>query len=175
MSGYSRAKGRKDAGRFIALPYRCLSHTNFSRLTAKANKLFIDIAMQYNGHNNGDLCAAFTLMKGREWRSKETLYLAINELVHYGWIELTKKGERLGKRPNLYALTFQSIDECDGKLDVKATEKPSGLWLKSYDKWVRPIKYQSRFSPVKKKSQVRESNAIGTRNVLERGNVCNLR
>ena len=80
---YAKAKGRSGGGRFVGLPYKCLGHINFTRLTPKATKLFIDLSVQYSGYNNGDLTAAFTIMKKRGWKSKETLRLAIDELLHY--------------------------------------------------------------------------------------------
>ena len=126
-NSYAKAKGRREHGRFHMLPHACLIHENFIRLSPKAVKLLIDLCVQYNGRNNGDLCAAFTMMKKRGWRSKETLNKAINELVHYGWIMVTRRGG-LNKTPNLFAVTFRPIDECDGKLDIPPTHTAPATW-----------------------------------------------
>ena len=150
---YSKAKGRKESGRFTALPHRCLDHENFTNMTHKGVRLFIDVAAQYNGHNNGDLCITFSMMKKRGWGSKQTLYLAIDELLHYGWIVRTRIGG-LNKTPHLYVLTFHSIDECGGKLDIKPTKVASGNWKNVIDKWVKPERYCSNFDTLKNKSLV---------------------
>ena len=160
-NSYSKAKGRREGGRFIALQYRCLEHKNFTRLTPKATKLFIDLSIQYNGRNNGDLTAAFTVMKKRGWNSKETLRLAIDELLHYGWIICTRIGG-LNRMPNLYALTLHAIDDCGGKLDVSPTNTPSGNWKQLVDDWAKPANYQERLARRKKKSLVRKPYLIGT-------------
>lgn len=141
-NSYAKAKGRSERGRFVALPHRCLEHINFTRLTPKAVKLFIDLSLQYNGRNNGDLTTAFSVLRKRGWRSSETLYLAIDELLHYGWITRTRIGG-LNRIPNLYALTFQAIDDCGGKLGVNSTITPPGNWKQLVDAWVKPANYQA--------------------------------
>ena len=127
VKSYPNAKGRRESGQFQTLPQACLKHENFISLSPKAVKLFLDILMQYNGTNNGDLCAAFSIMRKRGWRSKDTLNKAIKELLHYGWIIVTRRGG-LYKTPNLYAITFQRIDECDGKLDIPPSNIAPGTW-----------------------------------------------
>ena len=163
-NSYSKAKGRRERGQFVALPHNCLGHTNFTRLTSKAIKLFIDLSFQYNGRNNGDLTAAFTIMKKRGWKSKETLRLAIDELRHYGWIILTRIGG-LNRNPNLYALTFHAIDECNGKLDVSSTVTAPGNWKKLVDDWIKPANYRARVAKRKIKSLVRKPYLIGPETV----------
>jgi hypothetical protein len=91
-----------------------------------AVKLLVDLAAQYKGSNNGDLCAAWSVMHPRGWRSKETLFKSLRELEHYGMIERTRQGGR--KRATLYAITWRAIDYCGGKLDVSCTRSPSGTW-----------------------------------------------
>ena len=52
-----------------------------------------------------------------------SLAQARQELLHYGFIELTRQGG-LGKC-SLFAITWESVDDCDGKLDVRPTRTPS--------------------------------------------------
>jgi hypothetical protein len=113
-------KGRRTAGSFLALPHYILNHPDCANLTPRATKLLLDIATQYNGINNGDLCVAFSVMKKRGWKSKSLLQCAIKELLKSDLIRLTRQGGR--KIPNLYAITWQSIDECNGKLDISSTK-----------------------------------------------------
>lgn len=115
-----RIKGRASSGRFLSLPHVVLEHTDFVSLSNKAVKLLIDIAMQFNGNNNGNLCATFSMMKKRSWSSNDQLQKALKELRDKNFITLTRQGGR--KLANLYAVTWKPIDECRGKLDVRSTK-----------------------------------------------------
>ena len=114
------------SGSFVALPHACLRHKNFTVLGAYAVKLLIDLYANYNGTNNGDFCCTWSMMKKRGWRSESTLNNARKELLYYGWIICSRQGGR--NMASLYAVTFQSIDECKGKLDVKETVTALGYW-----------------------------------------------
>lgn len=123
-----RNKGRRSRGTFLAMPHSVLDHPNFIGLSPRATRLLIDLARQFNGTNNGDLSAAFTVMsRNRGWTSKDQLHKGLAELVSKGWIVLTRRG----RRPNvasLYALTWLPIDECGGKLERSPTTKPLDFW-----------------------------------------------
>ena len=107
---------------FFNLPNVLLNHPDFISLSPRAVKLLIDIGAQYNGFNNGDLCASISLMKYRGWSSRDQLNKAKRELLEREWIIETKMGGfRMG--PCLYAISWQPIDDCDGKLDLKATTR----------------------------------------------------
>ena len=69
---------------------------------------------------------AWTIMEKRGWKSRDTLNKARKELLNVELIIVARYGDR--KRPHLYALTFFAIDECQGKLDVKSTERPPSYW-----------------------------------------------
>jgi hypothetical protein len=107
---------------FLHLPKAVTGHPDFISLSPWACKLLIDIGQQYNGRNNGDLCASMGLMRNRGWTSNDMLTKATRELVNREWIFQTKQGGmRIG--PTLYALTWQPINYCGGKLDVESTTK----------------------------------------------------
>ena len=89
--------------------------------------LLFDLAAQYKGNNNGDLCAAWTLMKVRGWKSEETLHNAKRQLLERGLIAETRKGARPNKAA-LYGLTWFAMDECKGKLDISAKAFPRGRY-----------------------------------------------
>ena len=84
------------------------------------------LAYQYQGKNNGDLTAAHSVMKTWGIASKTTLANAMNALLTANLIVRTREGRFLnpGGQCALYALTWQPIDECGGKLDVAATARP---------------------------------------------------
>jgi hypothetical protein len=105
-----------------------MDHPCYNSLSHTATRLLFEFARQYNGHNNGDLCAAWKLMHVRGWRSRDTLDRAKRELLDHGLILLTRQGGR--RKANLYALTWRAIDECKGKLDIGPTRVPPGDWQK---------------------------------------------
>lgn len=89
-------------------------------LSPRAMKLLVDVGSQYNGYNNGDLCITRSVMTHRGWSSNDQLMKAKQELLDRNLIMQTKNGG-LGIGPNLYAITWQPIQDCGGKLDVKST------------------------------------------------------
>lgn len=132
MPNNVNGKGRRKKGRFLMIPYEVLISPAYRSLGPSAVKLMVDIAGQYNGKNNGDLSACMTVMKPLGWRSSATLAKARKELMNAGLIEQTRQGGR-NMGPNLYAVTWQPIDDCETKEgrrrhDVRPTNRASGLW-----------------------------------------------
>lgn len=121
-----KSKGRQESGPFIALPLHILESPEYSEIPLPSLKLLIDLLSQYNGFNNGDFCAAWTLMEPKGWRSRDTLARAIRDLLARGWIIKTRQGGR--HKASLYAVTWKPIDDCKGKLDVSATKVASNAW-----------------------------------------------
>ena len=140
----SKAKSRREAGPFAPFPMSVLQHENYRRLSGPAAKLLTalmsQVKMKGGGPcNNGDLCATHSMMKEYGLASKSTLSNAIKELLHYGFIVLTRQGEKLRKdKPSLYAITWWAIDECGGKLDVSPTTTSPGTWRNNVPKYQRP-------------------------------------
>jgi hypothetical protein len=108
---------------FLSLHRPLLDCSDFISLKGNSIKLLVDIAQQYNGYNNGDLCASLSVMRSRGWNSNQQLSKALKELIDKNIIMLTRQGG-LNMGPNLYGITWQPIDECNGKLDVKPTTLP---------------------------------------------------
>jgi len=121
-----KIKGRSEKISFAGLPKRCMSHENYINLSAYSRSLLIEFCYLYNGYNNGDLSAAFSVLKKRGWKSKGTLSRAIKELLEFRWIIKSRQGGK--NRCSLYALTFHAIDECKGKLDIPSTNVAPGDW-----------------------------------------------
>lgn len=100
---------------------------DYKQLHGNAVKLLMALIHQYRGRNNGDLTAAYSEMKKWGFRSKQTLANALKALLSAGMIMQTRTGLFLnpGGRCALYAITWQPIDECPGKmLEVKPTAVP---------------------------------------------------
>jgi hypothetical protein len=126
-----RLTGRQTIHSFVRFPHELLNHQNFSTLSTRATKLLIDIASQYNGRNNGDLCAPLSKMRNRGWNSSDQLFKAKKELEGKGLIRVSRQGGL--NKCNLYAMTWFSIDECDGKLDIASTITAPNDWKHSSD------------------------------------------
>jgi len=121
-----RAKGRLDSGSFVSMPHAILESKTYANLGAPAVKLMLDLYGQYKGSNNGDFAMAWSMMRKRGWRSKDTLYRARDELLDNGFIIQTRQG---GKHQcSLYAVTWQPIDDCMGKLEYPSTRVALGYW-----------------------------------------------
>ena len=129
---HRRTRGRRISGSFLSLPHILLHHPNFQGLRAKSVKLLIDLAAQYKGWNNGDLCAPLSIMREKGWSSNEQLFRARNDLVERGFLRVSRQGGR--NQCTLYALTWQPIDDCGGKLDITATTTAPHDWKR----WTPP-------------------------------------
>ena len=70
---YKNAADKRDGGTFITLPLSVLNGAAYLGVSAHARMLLFDLVAQYRGDNNGDLCAAFSMMKRRGWKSTHTL------------------------------------------------------------------------------------------------------
>ncbi len=141
-----RQKGRSESGTFTSIPHRVQDSDNWRQASGTAIKLLCDIARQYNGRNNGDLCASLSVLRSKGWTSPETVTWAARELRHFGFITLTRQGG-LDLGASLYALTWHSIDECKGKLDCAATAVGSGEWKHPKPAFIRPAKNRKPCTP----------------------------
>ena len=122
-----KAKNRRESGRFILIPHAVLASSDYIRLSYKSKALLVDLVHQYNGRNNGDLTAALGTLKARGWVRSATLSSAANELMKVNLIIRTREGkfQNPHSRCALYAITWQPIDECEGKdLEVSPTSTP---------------------------------------------------
>ena len=116
-----KAKGKAITYKgFLHLHRSLLECQDFISLKGNSIKLLIDLGYQYNGYNNGDLCASLSVMRKRGWNSNQQLAKALKELLERNLIVQTKQGG-LNLGPNLYAITWQPINECNGKLDANPT------------------------------------------------------
>ena len=126
-----RNMGRQTTQPFLSLPHNVLDHESFRTLSPRATKLLIDIAAQYRGCNNGDLCAPLSVMRKRGWTSNDQLFKARNELLDRELILTTRQGGR--NKCSLFALTWFQIDDCKGKLDIQSTTVAPHNWKRWSD------------------------------------------
>jgi len=156
---YPQAKGRSSGGRHFRIPHQVSGHPNFIKLTAYPNKLLIDLGRQFVGSNNGDLCATWSLMEGRGWKSRETLNDALRELEYYGFIVMTQQGDR--KKPTLYALGWRNIDKATGEHRELLNTMPNS-WKAERKKFIKPSTRRTSKNKKAKKSVTRNAGQTST-------------
>lgn len=117
-------------GGYLALPKVVMEHEDFRLLTSSGHKVLMALAAQYNGRNNGDLSATHTTMKAWGGMAHGTLCKALRELQERNLVLKSREAfkGREASRCALYAITWQPIDPCDGKLDVADTTTPPRKW-----------------------------------------------
>lgn len=141
-----RTTGRKEGWTFVAIPHPVMDSDNWRQCSGTAIKMLCDLARQYRGTNNGDLCAAATILKRYGWTADETIHFALKELRHYGFIILTRQGGL--HQASLYALTWHGIDPCGGKVTEATPEKRAlHLWKEPKPEFRRPPKKRKPTTP----------------------------
>lgn len=124
---YKDSAKKREGGGFVALPHAVLTSPEFAHLSPFALKALMDLLSQFRGDNNGDLCAAWSIMKERGWNSRDSLGKGLRELRDKDFVLVTRQGGR--HVASLYAVTFYEVDACNGKLDVKAPSRAHmGAW-----------------------------------------------
>lgn len=149
------AKEARGGKNFLPLTTDVLRSQALADLSPYAAKLLWDIVSQWRMGNNGDASAAFeNVLRARGWRSKSTLHKALKELCASGLIVLTRQGSL--HKCSLYALGWLAIDDCGGKLDVRATTRPLNHWPAP----LKPTKNKPRSTPRVPKAI--KKTAVGT-------------
>lgn len=138
MRDRAKVKGRRDKrrNRFAMIPGDVIHSVNWSRTSKPCRALVTDIAVQYNGHNNGDLTAAISAMRPLGWTSSDTLRALLLEAQHYGLLEMTRQGGLL-VGASLYALGWKPVDACKDRNGACKLDDPTmcGMTLR---KWQVP-------------------------------------
>jgi hypothetical protein len=122
------AKEVRGGGTFLPFSTDVLRSEALRNLSPYATKRLLDLASQWQMGRNGDASAAFEkVMRSRGWRSKATLNKSLKELRDSGLIVMTRQGSL--HQCSLYGLGWLAIDDCGGKLDIKATTRSMNGWL----------------------------------------------
>lgn len=126
MSKRNRRGAAGPPGGFAGIPRIVMESEDFRQLSSSAKVALLVLAYQYRGQNNGDLTAAASELRKWGVRSKITAQKAVQELLAANLIIRTREGrfQNPGGRCALYALTWQPVDECGGKLEIRPTTTP---------------------------------------------------
>ena len=129
----------KALGRFIRIPVDVLESDVFKERVGRHElKLLIDLLLQFYGNNNGCLSPCYTLMKKRGW-SKCSLHRALCNLIHSGFLVVTRQGRKVRGYSTLVAITWLPIDEPKPRVTYDDGIKPSklslGYWCKIKSRW----------------------------------------
>lgn len=109
-------KDRRNKERFLGIPHWVMYHPAFRAASHRARALLLDVALQYNGRNNGKLVVCDKAMKPLGWKSKDGLQKARQELLGLGLLIETRRGARPSKAA-WYALGWLPLGVTDG-LDI---------------------------------------------------------
>ena len=105
---------RNTKVRYVGLPKHMIESDEFVALSPRAKALLIDVALQYNGFNNGALVASWAHMRDvRGWRSKAALSSSRKELVDTGFLVITHYQGRQKKLPTYFAITWRAVDDTE--------------------------------------------------------------
>lgn len=138
-------KGRRECGGFSLIPHRVQDCANWKQCSGTAIKLLCALVRQFNGRNNGDLCAAVSTLREHGFSSPDTITWALRELRHFGLIVLTRQGGL--HMPSLYAVTWHPIDGCGGKLECPPSAVAPGDWKEPREPFKRPPKKREPTTP----------------------------
>lgn len=142
MKSYAERKGRSskkqnqfkksvNGSTFSMLRHDVANDTRFISLSNSAKVAFLHLLARYDGKNNGDLSAPQSRSKQEFNLSAPSLRTGLKELEQNGFIETTRQGGK--NQCSLYALTcFPLNDVNKAGIFIKATERPSDKWKKSF-------------------------------------------
>ena len=150
---------------FAAIPREILNSPAYIALSFSARSLYVELRMRMNGHNNGNISAAFSELKHRGFNSPATLAKCIRQLEAIHLIAKTRETigvENGSKVCNLYRLTDIDVFERPN-LNISATKA-----CHSY-KEIHSLKEARqlvlRASPTRKKISIQKMNPESSENV----------
>ena len=109
-------KGRSTTERFVSLPHYMLKSAAWRSLSPVARSVFIELAVIYNGSNNGRLALSVRDAAERVCCSKNTASRALTELTQKGFIDLCSRAHFDRKTP--HAAEFRlTMHPCDRSSD----------------------------------------------------------
>ena len=120
---------RRMTGKYFAqIPVEVLVSDAVRTLSNSAVRVLLSMAAQYRGNNNGDLALSYAMARPFGVRSKEQLAKSLAMLLERGLLCKTRQGGKKPLGPCLYAVTWQPINDLNGKIDSGPTPSASNAW-----------------------------------------------
>ena len=107
----SRNRKKRASARYISIDYAVLEHPDFYEANPRCHKMLLYLLRQFNGRNNGDFSAAYSVLKKFGFRSKDTIASTLEELIERGLIVRTSesKFKNTNASCDFYAVTWFQI------------------------------------------------------------------
>jgi hypothetical protein len=129
-SQLEKHKGRRAEGGFFRLTHFVLRSPQFRMQSPRAKAVFLALAAEYNGKNNGSLALPRSQMAENGFGvNGDQAKGGIEDLIAAGFIVRTRKGS-LNYGPAMYALTTEPIDASD-KHNHPSSNVATHLWRKT--------------------------------------------
>lgn len=154
-----RSKGPLEApgGRYFALPHAVLDSAAYTRCSAAARALLLELCRQHNGANNGRLQLARSWLGLRGWNRPATVRKLKDELIRRRLIVQTRHGG-LNNGAHWFAVTWLAISDFRGMDIVQRDYHPGAYLLAPLNE---PEKKQKGRTPyVLEKQAARTSTAL---------------
>lgn len=119
---------RMSGKHFAQIPVEVLTSDAFASLPNYAVRVLLAIAAQYRGNNNGDLAMTRATARTFGVASQDHLVGSLALLQERGLIQKTRQGGKKPLGPTLYCITWQPIDELNGKISSGATTTAANSW-----------------------------------------------
>ncbi|WP_457097486.1 hypothetical protein [Lysobacter sp. P5_B9] len=119
-------RGRRTEHTFLRLPHYVIKSPQWRALSGNAVRFLVELAAAYDGSNNGDLSFTRGQAIERGWKSGGTRDRAAAEAVEAGFALVTRHGSR--NVCNLYAITWEPIDDVGKGVMYRPEHKASRLW-----------------------------------------------
>jgi len=128
-SHLDKTRNRRAEGGFFRFTHFVLRSAQFRRQTPRGKAVFLALAAEYNGANNGSLALPRSQMADNNFGvNGDQARGGVEDLIASGFIVRTRKGS-LSYGPALYALTTEPIDASD-RHNFASSNVPSHLWRK---------------------------------------------
>lgn len=125
----ARFRGRSSSHSFLRLPHYVITSPQWRALSGNAIKFLVELAAAYDGRNNGDLSLTRRqAVEERGWKSGGTRDRAADEAVEAGFAVITRHGHK--GACNLYAITWEAIDDVGKGVMYAPEHRASRLWEK---------------------------------------------
>jgi hypothetical protein len=106
MRTLENTHGRASHANFIGIPRSVADSAAFIALPQLARALYVDLRRQFNGRNNGDICAANSVLTPYGW-AHTSIHKGLRAIIRHGLMVQTRQGgiASLSRTCSLYGFT----------------------------------------------------------------------